>query len=250
MITETDLTAASAASPLVQMGESEAARYFDSLNHIEHVATDMIERLPSMTDDVLLMARGYAKQLGSAALRVECAADAELIKRAHAPVGRGHKDVAGIGVEATLAHIAQEAHTSKTTLRANAQIYNLILSDDELAAELTHLEEREFYAQACRAVDPKDAIRQLARRKANDPGYTTRQARADVDTMMGVRARAVATHTEPDWRAEVDALLGKVLILLPEACLPSYVQAIERTKKVVWRCNPADGASTKMGDEF
>jgi len=129
--------------------------------------------------------------MGKAAWRIECACDAEILKRTQARRGRGNVDTEGVGVMATVASIAADAGVSPRTIFQNAQVHNTFFEGqtENSASACTILEDKIFYVKALAAPDPHSALDAMAAKKAADPFYTSRDAERDV-TAMNVGRRA------------------------------------------------------------
>ncbi len=129
--------------------------------------------------------------MGRAAWRIECACDAELVKRTQARRGRGNVDTEGIGVMATVARVAAAAGVSERTILQNAKIHNTFFAEgaENGAGACTILEDKTLYQEALLAPSPVAAIEQISLRKETDPTYSTRDARRDVSAMKTGRTQ-------------------------------------------------------------
>ena len=155
---------------------------FQAFNNVDTFTGALIERIPALSDCDVLQTRERSREMGKAAWRIECACDAEIMKRTQARRGRGNVDTEGVGVMATVVSVAAGAGVSPQTILRNAQIHNTFFvgrEENTLSAQ-SILEEKQFYEEALRATDPLAAIEAIAASKAENPFYTTRNARRDV----------------------------------------------------------------------
>lgn len=153
---------------------------FSDMNNFEYDADRLIHLLPKLSDDDLLNVQAYAKTVSKQAWRVENAVCAEITRRAEA---RGDK-------AAVVSQAARDMGITDSQLYRNGQIHDTF-GDDIQAAQ--NIEEKGFYEEALRhKEDPKAALAVIADKKAADPKYTTRHARADVTAMkQGATAEEV-----------------------------------------------------------
>ena len=178
--------------PLTRMGEFESS---------------VLKRLKTASDARLLLARAHAGELKGAAWRIECACDAELLRREHAKRGRGNKDTEGAGPKAAVALLARALGCNPRTIERNAQIYNELLADERVKASAdVHavLDEKSFFEIALRARSPFRALKRMARLKTKNPAFSARDARRLVERMngetdaprAGLADRSVKVHIE------------------------------------------------------
>lgn len=157
--------------------------FVDWLKRVEASEDECIAQLPGLDDKKLLQVRMHCKATGRSLWHIECAADAEILKRASAPLGRGVRDVKGIGKKAAIAKRAEEIGVDPATIYQNADIHNTFFSgcaDTTAKAKYEDLDEKEFFRLALRADDSQAAIVAIAEKKAADPNFTTKDARTDV----------------------------------------------------------------------
>src|SRR5581483_4299158 len=104
---------------------SKPAEILHSLYRLEGSTEQIIAALPTLTDDQLVEVKMQAKVLSRCAWRIECAAEAEMLRRAarRQNGGRGKRDEAGTGVDATVRHIAAELGTHPRTVYKGAAIH-------------------------------------------------------------------------------------------------------------------------------
>lgn len=152
-------------------GQEDLSVLFSDLNNFEYDADRLIDLLPTLSDDDLINVQNYAKTVTKQAWRVENAVCAEIARRGEQ---RGDKAV-------VVAHAAREMGISNSQLYKNGQIHKFFGDDPEYAQ---NIEEKGFYEEALRHKEnPKAALAVIADKKAADPKYTTRHARADVTAM-------------------------------------------------------------------
>ena len=93
---------------------------FGEMNIVEAKSNSVIALLPTMTDEQVKITHCYAQEVGKAAWRVECAANAEIIRRVQQRAWQRNGD----GVAATLASVAADLGVSPRTMYRDAQIHN------------------------------------------------------------------------------------------------------------------------------
>lgn len=156
-----------------------AGRIFGVYNIVTPTADKLIEIIPLLSDDDVLQARGYARDLFRASWRIEIAADGEISTRVRLRGGRGKKDEAGEGRMLGYEQAAQAAGVDSSTIRRNAQMYQVFFGDapETVLRAQQSLGEKRYLEEALRAEDPHAAIIYFAERKQADPSFTTRDAR-------------------------------------------------------------------------
>lgn len=247
MLTPADTTPATGAHDALADDEL-TARQFAALNHLETVTDGVVSRLTCLNDEQVMDARAYAVSLGRAAWRVECACDAELLRRlrerTQVLVGRGRTDDAGTGIVAQIDRVAAQMGVARRTVQNNATIYETFLTDDALASSCAVLEDKQFYTEALRAPDKAQALVHLAGRKAENPFFTTRDARLEVealrDSMPPMPQTRAQQNTAGDWRREVERHLCAVMTLVPEVC-HAFRALVDKAKQDVWKLPPTQG---------
>ena len=149
---------------------------FGEMNLVEAKSESVIALLSTMTDEQVKMTYCYAQEVGKAAWRVECAANAEILKRVQARAWQRNGD----GVVATLASVAYDLGVSPQTLYRDAQIHKTFFENKNILGAENVLQDKWFYAEALRASDPLAAIEAIAVKKADNPFYSTRDAKWDI----------------------------------------------------------------------
>ncbi len=119
---------------------------------------------------------------------LECACDAEIKRRDKLRGGRGNKDIAGVGCVAAIDQAARDAGVSRRTIYRNAEIYETFFeeNDDKTIVRADNsllLDDKQYYKEALNAPDPHVALEAMAERKADNPYYSTRDAREDVERL-------------------------------------------------------------------
>ena len=174
-------TLASPSVPVATTGD-----LFQAFNNVDTFTSALIKRIPTLADDDVIQTRERASNMGKAAWRIECACDAEIIKRTQARRGRGNVDAEGVGVMATVFSVAADAGVSPQTILRNAQIHKTFFGGREentLNVE-SILEDKSFYIKALSASDPHAAIEMIAENKSANPFYSARDAERDIDAPM------------------------------------------------------------------
>lgn len=100
--------------------------------------------------------------------------------------GRGKRDQDGLGIQAQMARLAEQAGVDRRTLETDARISDTFFGDIQ-ESTLEHIPSlaREYYVIALSAPDPHAAIR-TAIERCSDSRYGLTQFRADVRLSKGV----------------------------------------------------------------
>lgn len=108
--------------------------------------------------------------------------------------GRGKHDQAGLGIQAQMARLAEQAGVDRKTLETDARINDMFFGDiQESALEHIPTLAREYYVIALSAPDPHAVIRMAAAR-CSDSRYGLTQFRADVRLSKCVADSPAAPH--------------------------------------------------------
>lgn len=143
---------------------------------------EILKSLPTRTDAEISEIRSAAVSLGRASWKIQIACDAQVLNRVRLRGGRGNKDLEGVGVHAAVVMAATDLNVTPRTIYQNAQIYNAFFADidrgteSELMGCLDILEEKEYFKIALRTPDPLETIELLARKKTEDPNFSTKDA--------------------------------------------------------------------------
>jgi hypothetical protein len=142
---------------------------------LKQTTVQVLASIASLTDDELLLVKQQAKAIGNAAWRIECAADAEIVRRAAA---KGEK-------KAIVEAAAYASGVTAPRIYENARISAVIDSYEQSRGEpnLPTTINKTDVAASLDAPDPTAALSMIVEKKAADPTYTTRQAREDVKAM-------------------------------------------------------------------
>jgi len=174
--------------PMLAEQEQEHAVIFGAMNRLLVLPETVIQRLQLFTDEQVLQMRQYAREWGQKAWLLECACDAEIKRRDKLRGGRGNKDIAGVGCVAAIDQAARDAGVSRRTIYRNAEIYETFFeeNDDKTIVRADNsllLDDKQYYKEALNAPDPHVALEAMAERKADNPYYSTRDAREDVERL-------------------------------------------------------------------
>jgi DNA-binding transcriptional ArsR family regulator len=103
--------------------------------------------------------------------------------------GRGKRDQSGLGIQAQMAHLAEQIGVDRRTLETDARIKDTFFQTvDETTLALTHTLAREYYVVALAAPEPQAAIK-VALEGRSDRHYTLEAFRSYVrDLKRNVRA--------------------------------------------------------------
>jgi hypothetical protein len=181
---------------IAQRAAKAAANILHLCHTLEDIRDEFIPLLPELSDKKIIEIRGTARIVGVWAWVVECACDAETLKRVEARKGgRGKKDEEQ---EGRLANIRQQAYRDGkgvSTLYQNAQIFNTFGLETILAHGNT-LQEKGFWAVALSAPDPIEAVETFAEKKAENPFMEVQDARDEIDPLKQKHDKAKREFVE------------------------------------------------------
>ena len=191
---------------------SAAGSLFGEMNIVEAKSDSVIAMLPTMTDEQVKTTHCYAQEIGKAAWRVECAANAEILQRVQARAWQRNGD----GVVATLASVAADLGISPQTIYRDAQIHKTFFDNKNILRTENVLQDKQFYKAALSSDNPLQTIEVLTSRKAANPFYTASDAYQDVkrekqavrDDLLSANSPALDTlpsrysvlYADPPWR--------------------------------------------------
>lgn len=126
--------------------------------------------------------RRKAAAVGRCAWLIECAVDAELLRRLGAQRGRGHKDTNERGLLAAAKERAGELGVHHSQVFRNAQIFNTFFAADlvkpeNILADQNSAMEKTYYELALRSKEPRATLHTFAAARDHDPEFNTRAAR-------------------------------------------------------------------------
>jgi|SRR5581483_2180751 len=163
--------------------ETQISRLLNGFEQATNVIDLIIPLVPRIknTEHVSYL-RDASDKLGEKSWRLKIACDSELIHRAEAKRGRGHKDLDGIGVVAQVRKLAYEKGVSARQIFLNDQIHKTFFKepDENIESAATTLGPT-FFRIALSAEDPKTAIKVFAKQKDDNPFFSTR----DAEVMVG-----------------------------------------------------------------
>ncbi len=185
--------------PILRSPEEEYAALFNGMNHLVALPDNIMERLSLFTDDQVLQMWHYAREWGAKAWQIECACAAEAKRRVEARRGRGHKDLDGSGRVAAMDDVARDLGITRNEAYRKAQTFETFFMDDDpnnaqensLGVQtILAVQEPALYEEALRAADtpgdkeaPRRALDLIIQRKEENPFYSTRDARRDVERL-------------------------------------------------------------------
>jgi hypothetical protein len=142
-------------------------------NRIELGLENLIGSLSELEHDDLLAVRLDSKTLTKFGWRLECAADAELVRRVDPTYIRGKFDVEGKRNAKAVRELCAETGESIKTIYRNAQIHKVFFSGVKTVNTYSNLEEKSFYVAALESKTPLKAIEYFAEQKAKQPNFST-----------------------------------------------------------------------------
>lgn len=184
--------------------------YFDRLEEFEQTVIDL---LPHADDDQVVQARGYAKAMGKAGWRIECACDAVLLDRAALKGGRGKADTEGSGKVSAAKGRAKEIGCAPQTVRRNAQIHKVFKT--VLIDQHSLLDEKGYFEAALRAPDHKKAIKLFEKEKSENPNFSVNDAKRLAKTLKDKQEKI----TVPDVKDYLDPHYKSFLLDLENTLL-------------------------------
>jgi len=140
-------------------------------NRIEMGLELYIESLADLDHDDLLAVRGDARALARFGWRLECAADAELVRRFDP-----HEKVSGRRSAQSVRQLCAETGESARTIYRNAQIHRTFFTTATSGTQYANLEDKSFYIAALESPDPTVALEYFSVQKAQDSSYSPMQA--------------------------------------------------------------------------
>lgn len=168
----------------------------------------LVEELRTAAHDDIVEVRQHAQDFGQFGWRVECACDAQFAERAHAPRGRGNRDITEIGVKAAIRRKAKAVGVTPRTIEKNAQIHRLAqqfaLQENGVLGNAI-LTNKHFYIAALSAADPLAALDMFAGKKQTLPRFKVSDAyrllEAQSLTKTQVTTNALAECRTPERNA-------------------------------------------------
>lgn len=179
-----------------QRATKVAAQILHLCHTLEGIRDQFIPLLPELSDKKIIEIRGTARIVGVWAWVVECACDAETLKRVEAQKGgRGNKDEDQEGRLATVRQQAYRDGKGVSTLYQNAQIFNTFGLETILAHGNT-LQEKGFWVAALSAPDPVEAVETFAEKKADNPFMEIQDAYKELDPLTEKHNKAKSEFIE------------------------------------------------------
>jgi hypothetical protein len=230
------------------------AEVIDGINRLDQTRRQVLGMLPKLSDEEIVQTRMSARALGVWSWVIECACDAEMMKRVEAKRGRGNKDVEEKGKVAAINKHAYQCGQQPATIYRNAQIYKTfknVLNDQN-----NLLEEKGFYEAALRTPDPAEALEIFAENKDRNAFFSVREAHREAEKLKRQKGfRLVDSILERIWDRINDgcytpeAILkcgecGKNVFDLDAEQIKLYMQQLVDSGKAEWR---KQGGKTDVG---
>lgn len=176
-------------------------------NEAEARAADIIDALPTLTDEHLLETRRRAKDLGQVAWKIECAADAEILNRTKAKTGRGNIDSEGAGVTSAVRDAADKLGVSERTIFLNAKIHKVISEAEKTTENVFSSLDKSHVIAALGAENTTAALEAIVKEHDADRSFSARDAKRLVASMKVKRADVPLPEgkfqiilADPPWR--------------------------------------------------
>lgn len=147
---------------------------FNYMDRLEEFEDTIIDLLPYGSDAEVIQTRQYARAMGKAGWRIECACDAVLLAREPLKGGRGQKDTEGEGRVSVAKERAKEIGCATSTVRRNAQIHNTFKT--MLNVQHSLLDDKGYFEAALRAPNPRKAAKLFEKEKRDNPNFSVRDA--------------------------------------------------------------------------
>lgn len=182
----------------------------------------LLGQLATRDDEQIIRIAADARRLERFAflLRGMCASVLRQRCQHWLPGGRGKRDSDGVGIQAQMATLAEQAGVDRRTLEVDARISDTFFANaDETTLEHIPPLAREYYVIALSAPDPHVAIKEAAAR-CSDTRYGLRQFRTDVQLSKRV-AGSLAMPSVPEHAracrvripAEVNELMAELVAM-------------------------------------
>jgi hypothetical protein len=226
----------------------------DGINRLDQTRRQVLGMLPKLSDEEIVQTRMSARALGVWSWVIECACDAEMMKRVEAKRGRGNKDVEEKGKVAAINKHAYQCGQQPATIYRNAQIYKTfknVLNDQN-----NLLEEKGFYEAALRTPDPTEALEMFAEKKDNNAFFSVREAHREAEKLKQRKGfRLVDSVLERIWDRIDDGCYTPEAILKCGECgknvfdldadqIKLYMQQLVDSGRAEWR---KQGGKTEVG---
>ncbi len=176
----------------------------------------LLGQLATRDDEQIIRIAAAARRLERFAflLRGMCASVLRQRCQHRLPGGRGRRDSDGVGIQAQMARLAEQAGVDRRTLEVDARISDTFFANaDETTLEHIPPLAREYYVVALSAPDPHAAIKEAAER-CSDSCYGLRQFRADVrlsKRIAGSLAATLASERVRDSRVRISAEVNELV---------------------------------------
>lgn len=165
------------------------ARILNMCHRLEEQRDALLELLPTATDEVIVEIRMSARSVGVWAWLIECACDAEVLRRAERHKGgRGKRDVDGTGAKAAAGQQAYLDGKSPRTVERNAQIIKTF-GTETCVTRGASLQDKGFFIAALSAPDPLKAIEIFEKEKVENPFFEVQDAWALVNEINAKEAK-------------------------------------------------------------
>jgi hypothetical protein len=173
----------------------------DGFRVVSQFVETIVAAIPMMEDGTIIGTWQQARGMGAFSWYVEAACAHQATRRVHARTGRGHKDLAGEGVEATLVSLATEVGRSPERIRRLARVYEEFFAGETPVDVDTILAvpSVSHWEVALDAKDSRAAIDLIASGKDDAGGlYSVANARAETRRLdAGEDADAIAQSRDP-----------------------------------------------------
>lgn len=172
----------STAEPIIARSQNAVARILHLSHTLEQTRDAFLALLPEADDETVIEVRMSARSVGVWAWLIECACDAELVRRTAKRAGRSKKDTNGEGRMAALGQQAYADGKSVRTIERNAQIINTF-GAEKIVTHGENLRDKGFFIAALSAPDPLKAIEMFEEAKTENAFFEVQDAWALVNEL-------------------------------------------------------------------
>lgn len=192
------------------------------VEHLDKYLSGLLSEIATTNDEGVIRIAANARWLERFAFLIRGMCASVLRQRCQHRLsgGRGRRDRDGVGIQAQMTRLAEQAGVDRRTLETDARISDtFFVGMDETRLEHIPCLAREYYVVALSAPDPHAAIRTAVEKRANSR-YGLTQFRADVRHLKCVAGTAAAhsvtehIHTvRVRIPAEVGGLLAELIAM-------------------------------------
>jgi hypothetical protein len=185
------------------------------VEHLDKYLSGLLSEIATTNDEGVIRIAANARWLERFAFLIRGMCASVLRQRCQHRLsgGRGRRDRDGVGIQAQMTRLAEQAGVDRRTLETDARISDtFFVGMDETRLEHIPCLAREYYVVALSAPDPHAAIRTAVEKRA-DSRYGLTQFRADIRHLKRVAGAAAPSVTEHihTVRVKIPAEVGELI---------------------------------------